>query len=225
MSELQATNSSIVPAGVTFSDTGVSFDRELSFDEWEGLLSYLMRMEQSVQWWLGDMLRYGESFFGENYAQAAVLVGRSVNTLANWVWISGQFPPHRRRASVRWSCYRELAAMKDPDLQDQWLDAVEEGGWTREELRQAIRHTPSSDSPPRTPPLQPTPTPSAPVEVDEDAEHPLERISWVINISVPESADLMSVQEALERSASALETVLKQLKADPEVRIAVDIST
>lgn len=232
MSDLQVVQSnSIVPEGVTFDDTNVTINRMLSYGEWESLVEYLMRMEQSVQWWLGDMLRYGEAAYGEKYAQAAILTGRSVGTLANWVYVSGAFPPDRRRSTVRWSCYRELAPLKDPEAQDSWLDAVEEGGWTREELKRAIRETPTGDSPPRQPSLQPqvsTDPEAAPDDDDDvidriDTTEP-DRISWTIRISVPESADLMGVQQALERSASALEIVLDQLKADPEVGLAVDVS-
>ena len=41
---------------------------------------------------------------------------------------------------------------------------------------------------------------------------------------MPETSDLMVVQETLERSAKALEVMLAELRADPEVGLAVDVS-
>ena len=221
MTSLEPSTATIVPSGVVVTATSLSFNRELRFEEWDTLMQHLLSMEQSVQWWLGDMLLYGEAAYGEKYAQAATLSGRSINTLANWVYISKAFPQNRRRESVRWSCYRELAPIRDEQEQDGWLDAVEDGGWTREELRFALRENPTADSPPRRAPLQPKPggTPSVGEALPE-----VERISWTIRISVPETSDLMVVQETLERSAKALEVMLAELRADPEVGLAVDVS-
>jgi hypothetical protein len=211
-----------LPPGCQITPTSLSFTTNISYGEYERLAKQLLSAEQSIQWWLGDLLNYGERAYGERYAQAADLSGRTVSTLSNWMWVAERFPASRRRDGVRWTMHREVAKL-DPDEQDQWLGVAESEGWSREQLVSSLRNTPSGDSPPRTPSLQPAPaSPLGREEVEADSN---ERVVWTIRISVPETSSLIDVESAIQTSADALRSVLvDDIHADPEVFVALDVS-
>ena len=60
-----------VASCVEYGETGLTFPRELTFDEWQALGATLGRMAESVMFWLGDWWLWGEHHYGEAAAQAA----------------------------------------------------------------------------------------------------------------------------------------------------------
>lgn len=215
----------VIPPGVEITPIWLKVTTNISYDEWARLLSHLLHWEQSIQWWLGDLILYGENAYGELYAQAAEISGRSVSTLSNWMWVAGHVAPAQRRNDVRWTMHREIASLTPPE-QDEWLDAAEDGGWTVEELKKALRENPSADSPPRQPSLQPDPESNlSPLGRDEVTADPDETVGWSIRILVPETADLMAVDDAVKKSSEALRLILTEdLQANPQVFVAVDVN-
>lgn len=211
-------------AGVELTETSINFSAELDYDDWIQFVEQLVRVEASVQWWIGDMLVYGEQLYGERYTQAMNLTGKAPGTVANWEWVCSRIPRSRRRSDVPFTLHYEVAGLA-PEDQAAWLQAAAEEGWSKTDLRRALRDNPSADSPPRPKPLQPAPSASGsgetgPIEiVPEDGL----RIAWSISVSVPETANLIGVQEAIEQSASALKVKLDQIQADPDVFVAVDV--
>jgi len=91
-----------------------------------------------------------ERAYGEKYAQALDSTDWEYQTLRDAAWVAGRVEMSRRRDNLTWSHHREVAAL-DPDDQDGWLDRAEAEGWSRNELRRAIK----------TPELLATPDPAA----------------------------------------------------------------
>jgi N6-adenosine-specific RNA methylase IME4 len=125
-------------ARVTLSETGLALPEDYTFDEWEQLGLALGRMERSVQWWVGDWIRFGERRYGEMYAQALDATGRDYGTLQKAVYVADKIELFRRRNNLSWSHHAEVAALP-PAEQDVWLDTAEAGALSVMDLRSAIR--------------------------------------------------------------------------------------
>lgn len=120
------------------SETSLELPPDYSFEEWEQLGVALGRMERSVQWWVGDWIRFGESRFGEKYAQAMDATGKEYGTLATTVWVAEHIDTSRRRENLSWGHHREVAAL-EPAEQDRWLDEAEAEGMSVMDLRSAVK--------------------------------------------------------------------------------------
>ena len=83
-------------------------------------------------------MNYGETSYGETYAQALDATDYSYQTLMDSKWISGRIKFSRRRENLSFSHHKEVAAL-DPEEQTFWLQRAEDEGWTRNELRRAIK--------------------------------------------------------------------------------------
>lgn len=95
----------------------------------------LARDRTSIQWALGDWLRYGEGRgdFGEYYAQAADFTQYSEGTLQNFVWVCGRYEISRRNEKLSFSHHSIIAALH-PKVQDRLLALAVERGWSSREL-------------------------------------------------------------------------------------------
>lgn len=214
-----STELAITSSNVSLTTTSLEVKGDMDYDRWEDLVTKLMVTEKSVAWWIGDLLNYGESRYGEKYNQAIEMTGRSVSTLRNWLWVAKQFPPETRRDTLSWSIHRELAPL-DPEERKKWLDAVEEEQWSRGELRYQLSVTPDGDSPEKVKPL----TEKADLESDPlKPEVVADTITWVIRITTPESGDIALVDTRVRRAADGLRGVLVQLKQDPTITVGNDV--
>lgn len=101
---------------VSLTSVGLTFIGSVTFDEWLGLMSTLVRMETAFQFAIGDALIYGESRFGEKYSQAMDVTGLSYQTLANLTWVSKHVPQSNRVDGISWTHHRVIASV---DVEDQ----------------------------------------------------------------------------------------------------------
>ena len=131
-----------LPPGVTATSTSLQFDEPLEFTTWQEFgkdLEYLHRVQearmQTVLWWIGDWLRYGEYTYGEKFAQAVEETGRAPQTLANLQWVAGAIGPSRRRENLSHAHHAEVAGL-DEDDQDDLLDDAIENGYSAKTLRE-----------------------------------------------------------------------------------------
>lgn len=125
-------------ARVALSDTSLALPEDYTYEEWEQLGLALGRMERSVQWWVGDWIRFGERRYGEMYSQALDATGRPYGSLANAVYVASRFDSSRRRENLSFGHHQEVAAL-DPHDQDVWLDTAEAGDMSVMDLRSAIK--------------------------------------------------------------------------------------
>jgi len=138
--------------------TSLQLPEGLSFTEWEAVGRTLDRLRESVHWWRGDWLRYGERTYGERYSRVLDPGAGTYQTLANDAWVAGKIGLSLRRENVPWSHHKEIAPLQ-PDEQAAFLDQTEHHGWSVRELRERIRQHK------RLPP----PAPRAPgVKIPED---------------------------------------------------------
>lgn len=120
------------------TETSLTIDRELSFDEYESLGAMFGRIKRMTSWLIGDWIIYGAATYGEKYAQAVEETGLSRETLRNYAWVCEHVAPSRRLAGVSFSVHSTVASMSPKD-QRRWLGIARRENLTQRDLRQRIR--------------------------------------------------------------------------------------
>ena len=119
----------------------------MEFDEWVRVGNTLQQVGNSINWWVGDWLNYGESKWGEMYAQAIEITGWEYERLRRAKWVSGAVELCLRKHNLSWSHHIEIAKLSK-DEQERWLQRAESEGLSVTALRDAIRQ---SQPPPPAP--------------------------------------------------------------------------
>lgn len=114
------------------------FDRDLPWEDYERLGSFLGQMNRACAWWVGDLVLFGEQIYGEEFSQIEQSLGLAPQTIANRASVARHVPPERRRAALPFGVHAEVAYL-EPKERDQWLDRAEREGWTRAKLREEMR--------------------------------------------------------------------------------------
>lgn len=114
----------ILSKGIEFTKTGLSFNKNATFDEWVEAGKKLSTVNKYVQFWIGDWILHGERSYGEMYAQALDQTLYSYTTLTHAKWVASRIPPERRRPNLSWSHHHEIADL-EPEDQDELLDEAE----------------------------------------------------------------------------------------------------
>jgi hypothetical protein len=118
---------------------GLRFAGPLSYEGWERAGEQISRIVSSSAWCLGDWIVVGQSQFTDRYKLVIEAVGLDYQTVRNYAWVARRFELSRRRDTLSFQHHAEVASMP-PAKQDYWLDRAEEGGWSRNRLRQEIRN-------------------------------------------------------------------------------------
>lgn len=124
----------------TLTSTGLEIVGRPSFPEHERVGEFIRGAYQASGWWLADWLGYAETRADWRERKAAVLDAGVIaeKTVRNTEYIGKAIPMSRRRDDVDFSTHAEVAAL-EPDEQTAWLEQAAELGWSRVELRAAIR--------------------------------------------------------------------------------------
>ena len=171
----------------TVTVTSLRLKGDLSYEEWERSCRLVGRVGRGVQWWVADLVMYGEAHFGERMAQGVESMGYDPKTLTNIAWVAERITPGRRRAALSFSHHQVVAALDDTKKQDRWLDKAEAHGWTRAELRTAMKE--AGDLPGRGGPSEGT---------AESADERWQRIRKALDV-------IRATRERVEREARAWE--------------------
>ena len=127
--------------GFAFTAVGArpSGDGRPSWAGYQAALAFAQHSHQASGWWLADLLAHGESRadWADRLVQAQEATGLSETRLRN-IRLTGNIPHTRRRADVEFGLH-EVVAPLAPDAQTHWLDRAATEGWTRRELRMAVR--------------------------------------------------------------------------------------
>lgn len=125
---------------VTQTSLKLSRPRELTWNQYERLGSFLGQLGQAYCWWVGDFLLYGEDIFGEEFAQIEASLPHSHHTMENYRSVAKHIPPERRRPGLSFGVH-ETVAYLEPAEREAWLNRAEVEGWKRDSLREAIRES------------------------------------------------------------------------------------
>ena len=134
-----------LPDGVRLTEQGLDLPAGLSFGEWEEvgqalfwIKERLVEAQETTAWAIGDWLDYGEFKYGEKFAQAVEMFGRSESRLQNIQWVARNIPPQRRRKTLSFRHHAEVAGLEPRD-QDKLLSRAEQEGLTSQDVRQERR--------------------------------------------------------------------------------------
>lgn len=125
---------------VMLRKSGLLFARGVGFNKWETIGQQLLSVTESTTWWVADWIAYGEQAFQDRYREAVQRTSLNYQTLRNYVWVARRFDLSRRRDSLSFGHHAEVAALEQPE-QDYWLRKAEELTWSRNQLRNEVRHS------------------------------------------------------------------------------------
>jgi hypothetical protein len=108
--------------------------RGATFYEWEAAFQWCQKVEKASQFWVGDLLAYGEHKYGEMYAQAMDATSHKYGTLANAAYVARRVDSSRRREHLSFGHHQEVAPLP-PQEQTEWLDKAEVQELTIQQLR------------------------------------------------------------------------------------------
>lgn len=137
----------ITIGSMTLSATGIVFDGEVSFDDWQAAGALIERAHGGVQWWIGDWLLYGEGRpeWGDKYEAAIQAFDKEYQTLAQYKWLAKAFDFSRRREKLSFKHHMEVAALESP-VADELLDQAESGDWSSATLRKQAADRRAADT-------------------------------------------------------------------------------
>lgn len=122
---------------VTYTEKGLLFHGDMSFERWTDLGNTLGRMVMYGTYWWADWLAWGEARFGEEAAQA-VPEGIAAKTLMNARWVGSRIEPARRRPELGFSIHAEVAPLSPAD-QDSVLAQAAADDLSVREVREIVR--------------------------------------------------------------------------------------
>lgn len=134
--------------GFEFGSTGLVITGSPSYEDWERCGHGLGQIEGAIHWWLGDWARYGETRYGEKYAQAVDETGYAYGTLANDKYVSGRVEFSRRRDKLSFAHHQEVAAL-EPEDQAELLEWAEAEDASVHVLRRKVREYKRNKNAPR----------------------------------------------------------------------------
>jgi hypothetical protein len=127
----------LVCSGFVLQRNGLYPKGNPTFEEWIKVGDFIKKSNQSVQFWLGDWLNYGEARWGEKYSQALETTEYALGTLQNAAWVASNVDPVRRRAGLSFSHHQTVAHLP-PQEQEILLDEAEEKQLTVGEFRKLV---------------------------------------------------------------------------------------
>jgi hypothetical protein len=126
---------------LNWSMTGVTIDRELTEDEWLGIVQDIRKIKRAYLWMLADLLVYAiERGYGDThgkYEKVSELTGYTPEALQNYASIARSVEISRRRENLSFSHHTEVAPLP-ADEQAYWLEQASINHWSAKRLRSEI---------------------------------------------------------------------------------------
>ena len=169
MLPIETTNVLSVPGEIT--PTSLTIPEHLSFEDWMAVGAGLKNVEQSIMFWIGDWLVYGEGHYGEQWTQVTDVSQYSPKTISNAMWVAKKVPVARRREDLSYGHHVEVASL-EPHEQSEWLKRAKDEELPRDKMRALIREAkgPQKITPPADPSMPKDP-PQRDNALREDARH------------------------------------------------------
>lgn len=125
-----------IPGSIT--KVGAIFPANMSYEEWEACGKNMRGARESLKFYLGDWILFGEAAYGERYSQALDVSDYDYDYLRKIVYVCRNVPLLRRRNNLSFYHHYEVASLTG-DEQEAWLSTAEENNWSIRQLREAIK--------------------------------------------------------------------------------------
>lgn len=129
----------------TLTTKGLLIKGSPTYEEWASVGETLRFLESSIQFALGDWIRYGEHCWGEMYAQAIQETGKDAGTLRDYVWVASAVDLSLRDDNLTFSHHKAVASLRldngAPDIAKQrhYLELAAEEDYPVSTLRRVIK--------------------------------------------------------------------------------------
>lgn len=122
----------------SITSTGIQFNEELSFDEWDSLGQKLAPIGKSIGFIIGDWINYGEGRYGEKYEEALGRTGLTYSTLSGYAYVARRVQFCCRQQNLGFEHHAVVAKLKNLDEQRHWLDMAVKHKLSKRRLRKSI---------------------------------------------------------------------------------------
>ncbi len=150
---------------------GLHLPENMPLADWRRMGERLRDTQQSLMWWVGDWLRFGERKHGVTYADAAELTGYKEGSLRTAVWMAGQFDLSMRIDKLTWHHHRHAASLSPAKRSEALQRAVDEDLSTRQ--FKALVSEMNQTKPPKPEPKPSEPTQQTPQASPEPSAAPV----------------------------------------------------
>jgi hypothetical protein len=106
----------------SITPTGIQFNEDLSFDEWDALGQKLAPVGKSIGFIIGDWINYGEGRYGEKYDDALGRTGLAYQTLMNYSYVARKVEISLRKENLDLHHHLVVAKLKTSEEKEFWLD-------------------------------------------------------------------------------------------------------
>lgn len=129
--------------------TGLIVEGEIGPDEFAAFGYFLGTFLESLQWIVADYCLYGESVHGQTIDRLTALIGKSRQTLYNWVSVARAIPPEDRYAPdvLSYSAHAEVVRVPTNKRRKLLKRAADEG-WGASKVRKEVKHILGEDEVP-----------------------------------------------------------------------------
>ena len=140
------------PSEVTPEDIDDIISRAIIIDGWRGeirpgtplkhielAIQALLAFHERVGFVIGDVLNQAEEMYHELFAQIADATGYKPGTLKNMAYVARNVAPAQRKDGISPSMYYEIAKIKTPEKQDEWIERIKSEDLKRDEVREQMQ--------------------------------------------------------------------------------------
>jgi hypothetical protein len=122
----------------SITPTGIQFNEELTFDEWDALGQQLAPVGKSIGFIIGDWINYGEGRYGEKYEDALNRTGLAYNTLRHYAYVARKVEMCVRKHNLDYCIHATVAKLKTDDEKSYWLEMADKHDLSVRRLRKSI---------------------------------------------------------------------------------------
>ena len=124
-----------VSSRCSFKKTRLEIDPTTDLKGWMEVGDLLCACGKSIQFWLGDWLRFGERKFGEMYTQALERTNFSYQRLADVKYVADHVDFSLRNENLSFEHHKAVASLPSVE-QKSWLTAADHEALSVRELRE-----------------------------------------------------------------------------------------
>ena len=122
----------------SITPTGIQFNEELTFDEWEALGQKITPIGKSIGFIIGDWINYGEKRWGDKYEEAIDRTGLEYGTLRNYAHVARTVDLSLRNDKLGYYVHATVAKLKSDEEKSFWLGMAEKNSLDVRRLRKSI---------------------------------------------------------------------------------------
>lgn len=124
-------------AAGAIKDTSLELPADLDYETYESIGAMFAHLDDKLLWLMGDWLNYGEHAYGQKYAQAAELLAKDPQQLANIASVAHRVKPRQRSKVLKFWVHEPIAKLSAPE-QRKWIRQAEQEHLSRSRLRQLV---------------------------------------------------------------------------------------